>query len=599
MAVTVAPYGNTLSVNTCENASDWTGEVPADVTDFYKEGTQCVGFTVRDASQADITITGTWSLSGKHLRMWFMTTAVKELDIEANDGLQVILGDGTNTGYYTVLGGDTYPGGWYNIVLDCDRTPDGGSQPTLTAITTIGLRFNTVASAKNTQNTWVDMIHCCDGLSVYGDDGGGYFDFDNIYLADTDDTNGWGVIRKISGVYYVNGMLRFGDSAGTNSCKFQAKSQVVVFEDRPVDSALYDFDIVDNGTGITEFILGDISGTKGIQGCVIRVQTSGQTPVFTLDAKTDTDVDNFKMYATSFFGGGAFAFSKSSTWAEVRGCSFEECGQIDPFTCDVRDSFFINTTDVDSALLWNESIDISDSYFIANTTGAGIEMPSAVGTPYTYDALFFSGNTYDVLNSSGSAISVSKTNGSDPTSYEGSLVTFIGASVTVFVKVVDADGTEMENARVYLQALDNSGPFPFEETVTSITNVGTTATVAHTGHGMQNNDYVNIDLSGSGSEQSHYQNDGVFQITYIDVDSYSYTMPSAPGSSPTGTIKATFVALTGLTDINGDKSTTRVYPSDQPVTGWARITPQYKTAKLFGTVDDVLGYSATGVLADD
>ena len=149
-----------------------------------------------------------------------------------------------------------------------------------------------------------------------------------------------------------------------------------------------------------------------------------------------------------------------------------------------------------------------------------------------------------------------------------------------------------------MKASNGTGPFPFEETVT-ISNSGTTATVTHTSHGMQNNDYINIDLSASGSEKTHYQNDGVFQITYIGVNSYSYTMLSAPGSSPSGTITATFVALTGLTDVNGDKSTTRVYPSDQPVTGWARKTPQYKTAPLFGAVDDVNGYSSTGVMIDD
>jgi len=598
MAVTVANYGNTLAVDDCEDASLWTGESPADVLDFYKEGTQCIGFTISEASQADVYRTGSWDLSGKHLRLWFMTTAVKELDIEANDGLQIYLDDGTNTGYYTVLGGDTYPGGWYNIVLDCDRTPDGGSQPTLTAITTIGLRFNVLDRAKNAQNTWIDMIHCCDGLSVYGDDAGGYFDFEELYTADSDTANAWGVIRKISGVYYLNGMLRIGDGAGVNGTKFQAKSQVVIFEDRPVDSALYDFDIVDNGTGVTEFILGDKSGTKGIQGCTIRVEDGAQTPKFSLDAKTDTDVDNFKLYATAFYGGSTFEFPATASNVEVVGCSFELCGQVDPNSCDVRDSFFINTTNVDSALLWNENIDIEDCFFIANTIGAGIEMPSAVGTPYTYTNLVFSGNTNDVLNSSGSTITISKTGTSDPTSYEGTLVTFVGASITVYVKALDTDGVEVQNARVFLKAKDGTGPFPFEDTVT-ISNSGTTATVTHTAHGMQNNDYVSIDLSASGYEKSHYQNDGVFQITYISSTQYSYTMLSAPGSSPSGTIKATFVALTGLTDVNGEKSTTRVYPSDQPVEGWVRKTPNYKTSKLFGTVDDILGYTATGVLVND
>jgi hypothetical protein len=154
------------------------------------------------------------------------------------------------------------------------------------------------------------------------------------------------------------------------------------------------------------------------------------------------------------------------------------------------------------------------------------------------------------------------------------------------------EATDIENARVFLKAKDGTGPFPFEESVT-IVNSGTTATVTHTAHGMASNDYA--DIKGA----SLAINNGAHQITVTGANTYTYTMSSSPGSSPTGTITSTFVALYGLTNASGDKSTSRVYASAQPVTGWVRLTPAYKTAPLFGEVSATTGYSATGVLISD
>ncbi len=139
------------------------------------------------------------------------------------------------------------------------------------------------------------------------------------------------------------------------------------------------------------------------------------------------------------------------------------------------------------------------------------------------------------------------------------------------------------------------GPYPDKDPVT-IVNSGTTATVTHTGHGMLNNDYVYIEGGDI------VANEGVFQITYINANSYSYTMGSSPGSSPTGTITSTFVGLYGLTNSSGVKSTSRVYDADQLVTGWARkasSSPYYVAAPMRGTIDSADGLSATGVLVSD
>lgn len=597
MAVTVSCKNYSL-IDDCSDYTTWNGETPANVTDFYKEGSSCVGFTVRGDGANDIYLdTGSWNLSGKHLHFWMMTTALKELLSEASNGIQVVLGDGTNTAYYTVGGGDTYPGGWWNVVLDCDRSPTSGSQPTLTAITYIGIRFNHTGSAKNNQNTWIDHVYTGDGLIAYGDDGGGYFDFDDILAVDQDTTYGWGVITKFGGVYFTIGSITIGDASGSSATKFNPKSSILIFENRPVDAALYSVEVVDNGTGTTEFILGDKSGTKGIQGCIFRVQTPSQSAKFSLDAKTDSDVDYFKLYASVFYGGSTFGFPSGGVNVEVIGCSFESCGQVDPSSCDLRDCLFINTSDADAALLWNESIDINTCYFIANTVGAAIEHPSAAGSPYAYNALKFSGNTYDVLNSSGSAISINKNNGSDPTSYEGSLVTFLGVSVDIVITVRDVVSFGLiENARVLLEAADGSGDLYFNQAVIQITRSGTTATVNHTSHGLSTGAWVHV----QGCDQLEYNI--AAQITYVDANNYSYQVSGTPASPATGSPTVTGVVFNHLTSALGKVSDTRSWTVNQNLVGKVRrstSSPLYQSQPIVETADKDNGLSVTVYLIPD
>lgn len=66
----------------------------------------------------------------------------------------------------------------------------------------------------------------------------------------------------------------------------------------------------------------------------------------------------------------------------------------------------------------------------------------------------------------------------------------------------------------------------------SIVNSGSIATVTHAAHGMSTGDYVAV------AGASLTQNNGIFQITYVNTTTYTYTMSSSPGANPTGTITA-------------------------------------------------------------
>lgn len=463
MAVTVAGknYSQIESCNTTGGTWSLTEEVDAA---NKKEGSGSLSFTMKANGVNTLILSGLSVdfLSGSaHLRFWFLDSAPGLL-ADTNAAVEVGVSDGINTGYWN-LNAQRYAGGWKNMVIDTGKAVDSGTKPTnMNAITSIIFRITQTAGGKNFDNVWLDNICKSDGLIAYGDDGGSYFDFDDIFNAD-DGILGHGIIRKISGIYYIIGSLEFGNSAGINGCKFQAKSQVAVFEDRPVNVDLYDIDIVDNGTGTTEFILGAKSGTAGIQGCTVRVESTSQLAKFDLDANADADVDNFKMYASVFYGADSIKFANAAVNVEVLGCSFEKCKQVDPDDAVTKDCFFIDSADVDAALLWNENINITTCNFIANTTGAGIEMPSAVGTPYAYNGHLFSGNTHDVLNSSGSAITINKNNGSNPITSEGSAVTFL-ASVTITVTVKDESGNIIQNAQTAIYKVSDRSQIMNEDT---------------------------------------------------------------------------------------------------------------------------------------
>jgi hypothetical protein len=494
----------------------------------------------------------------------------------------------TGNKYWTVVDNTTnveWAGEWITIKLDVNSTSTFSTSGTLdlSAVDTVGINVDNSNSGniRSIENTYIDAIRFGTGLKITGT----AWDWDDVAADDNLNANKYDIVRKVGpGIFEVNGQLQVGDGATTTT---PASSNETLF-------------------------FKDIS-TSGIEGGPIGKQASGFYKITVTGSGCTCDFDNMNIIASS---NAPFIFDADDTglpdasinWngGTVIQCTsflsdgaqdflnigFYDCGQIDPAGSDFTDFLIDGYSGTDGALLWPGGTTVKNG--VIQNCSRAIEVTQA--SNQTYDNITFPSNTYDThLNNGGTDIDISKTNGSNPTNYiatGGGTVTYVGAAVDVYVKIVDFDGDDVSGARVFLKAKDNTGPFPFEETVT-ISNSGTTATVTHTGHDMATNDYVAI------KGASHWQNNGVHQITVSDANTYTYSMPSDPGSSPTGTIKSTFVALYGTTDVSGEKSTTRVYPSAQPVVGWARITPTYKTAKLFGTVSATEGYSGMGVLIDD
>ncbi len=178
----------------------------------------------------------------------------------------------------------------------------------------------------------------------------------------------------------------------------------------------------------------------------------------------------------------------------------------------------------------------------------------------------------------------------------GMTINFVNAK-TVKVTVKDANTlVAIQNARVLLEAAAG-GDLPALASVT-ITRSGSTASVAHTAHGMSAGNSVII----RGANQPEYN--GIFTISNVTTNAYDYAVPGTPATPATGTITATCAILSGLTDASGILQTTAFnYTNPQPVTGKVRRATaaygtKYKGGTLSGTITSS-GLDTTTLLISD
>ena len=210
--------------------------------------------------------------------------------------------------------------------------------------------------------------------------------------------------------------------------------------------------VVDNGTGTTEFLLGEKSGTAGINGCTIMVEDITQTPLFDLIA-TDADITDFGVYGTTFLGADATNLPADSTLTEVLNTNFNACGQIDPSTCTMLNCNFVASaaTGTGAVLLDSTTYNITYCNFIACTYGIQI---TTTGTFDSVTGLVFTNSgTADLNNTSGGSVTWNNDTptGANASTYTGS--TTINSNVTLLIHVIDSDQNDIIGAQTAIKLL--------------------------------------------------------------------------------------------------------------------------------------------------
>jgi hypothetical protein len=451
MAVIVTD--NRTTASTADATTGWTGSATVTLGTSQPdpvEGTGRLGMVVSNATQnAFFTLPAPVNMGGTGTLVYAWVFPRGEMDTTVNGGIQIQLGDGTNRIGFHLAGSDRSgfrhdqgPVGWQCLVLDTanlptNRTVFAGSFAALnlSAITQIGIAFKTlVKSVGGVENCFWDVIRYGNGgLTITGGTAGDPGKFSEIAALDRSSAAGraYGIIRELgAGLFGLQGPLRFGDSIGTSSTYFYDTNTTVAFEDRGFTSDKYRIDVVGNTTGSTLFQLGNKSGTGdaagGSDGCTIQVPATASA-VF--DA-SNANLQNFRLYGSTLAGFlEGVTFSSNATNGpnhEITGSTFRRCGQVNLGRVFTRTTEFTAYNGAAAALLWNENINIRNSSFTSNTDmtndPAGIEHPSAAGSPYTYDGLTFGANDFDIFNSSGSTITINAINGSNPATHRGSTV---------------------------------------------------------------------------------------------------------------------------------------------------------------------------------
>ena len=452
--------GNVPSfIHYCET-DDWTASDGTD-GEIKKQGTYAIAWVAR-GSTGDQTQWDRGSgidLTGQHFRIWINHAAIPYLDPESGGGFQVGLSsDNSNWAYWTLFGSDTYEGGWFNGIIDCDSTPTSGSF-TKTSVRYYRLLINTSGLAANKVNTWYDYLSYGDGYYATGGTSGDEIDLAGMLAQDI--ANGYGMLLRYEGIYFAYGELQIGNGATTTW--FEMLDEVLVFTSAPVASSLYS-------------IRGEGAGCRiNIDNSVIRAAGSA---VWSLDMD-DSNLLVCTITATLIgTNGGAVSFKSGQT---ITDDVFDGCGTIAAGGADMTGSIvkgYEGSSD-SSALSWNVATDpdgyLDEMSFVKGTASThAIEFGTSAPTSITLRGIDFSG--YNASNgqtdstfyvaATGGSVSISLVECTGNVSYKsaGATVT-ISSDVTMTVTVKDQDGVAVVGAQVAVYRESDDTELMNEDTI--------------------------------------------------------------------------------------------------------------------------------------
>jgi hypothetical protein len=568
---------------------------PAD-TDNFIQGTRCTskstgasgaparaGIGIATANQTITTPSAVYT--------WVFLGAGALVSNASSGGIRVIVGS-SSAAYkeWFVLGSDTLQYcGWTCIAVDPSTTADANTGTAGANYAYFGADFNCLINIGKGNPMAIDKIAHGRTITITGGDANGYATFAGIAANNDNANNRWGQFQAISGGYQLQGKLQIGTSGAVADFR-DTNQNIVTAVSLKVAASFNAIEVANTSsrldwTGVNWSSLGTVSrGTFTVTNDPdVNITGCSFTDLSTFSCNVNTTIVD-----TIFRRCGAITLNG----ATITGCVIDSCRDAASiiaarantvtgctFTSDGSNhAMDLGTVSATTTMQWNNTL-VNYATSDGSTGNEAIKVNVASGQTLT--------------------INVS-TGASTPSVYNtgtGTVVIVAGA-VTASLKVTTATGANIASAAVLVKAAAG-GSLPANVTVT-IVNTGSSANVSHTGHGMVTGDKVLIKfVSDTGKVAA---NEGVFTITKTNNDYYSYTMASSPGSSPTGTIKATYVLLSGTTDTDGNISMSRTFSTNQPVTGWARKStsaPYYKQGAVNGTVTTGSGVALSAILVAD
>jgi hypothetical protein len=539
-----------------------------------------------------------------HIYSWCLCSIPGLMATRDNRGLVMCVGDDTsNFVKFHLQGGDTLPFGgiqpyavrFDNTTLTNFRTLVGtpGTSPSQ-----IGVGSNITAVARF-DNTAIDASRIGTGYDIlHGTGADPEANFAGIGADDASTAEG--VLVATEGGFLLQGKLRIGDSS--NPCEFLDSNTSILIVDSIHSQTTFTEIIVEHASSI--LTLANVTFTG------LGTNNPGRFEMITSAATVALTSCGFVDFGDTILGTGATLAS----------CSWVGSAAVDALGASLSGSTIQipNVSANTSGLIWNVNTDpdgkIDDMTF-TKTSGVAhhaIEFGTAIADAADFtirDCEFgtdFSGTedgsvgdeTFHFLDTTGSiTLNLVGCGGNFGYRTEGVAVSIVTDPVTMTLTITDnaSPPVVIEDARVFMEASDGTGPLPFNDSV-AIVQTGGTATVTHAAHGLETNKYVVI----RGAAENEYNK--VAQVTVVDAGEYTYSVDSGVGSPATGSPVATGVIISGLSSVLGVIADTRTYSGNQPFKGWARKSsaqPFYSSGNLSGILSSVDGFTASISLLSD
>jgi hypothetical protein len=386
--------------------------------------------------------------SGEHFFVWgcmgeFYSCGAYPATTDIS-GIYILVRDSSsNIGYMNLTGAPDYGGQWQTFVCYLGGTFDAneGTDPNPVNCDGLGIGFyNDTQNSKATYNCFFDYLRISsgnDGLKITTTLSS-VADFDDIVSGNSSEGL---LIETPEGVYRMIAPLRFGDTS-SGDMEFSDTGKTIVIPDVRINAGFTGITVEGNSTGTIKWQIGAKSGTRGIQGCTLQAISTAHIPFFTA---TDTDIDELKLYGSTFVNWGTFQFPVTATGREAIDCNFIACGEVQVSTMIVKYCNFIDAPDggdgVGAIGISSTSHNVSNCSLINCATGIHIDTAGN----YSLTNVNFSGCTNDVDNSASGTDTATYTTQDSTQSIGGSLTNdAVGESFT-------GDGNELANAVFYLK----------------------------------------------------------------------------------------------------------------------------------------------------
>lgn len=612
------------------DGGDGTGGAPVDLagastgtadTSTYLEGASSYTISASNSLVGMMYDAGTaQNWSSNHFYITANSGVVGLMSTKAAGGFRVRFCGATVTDFFEVYvgGNDSWPigisGGWVNFVVDIEEAwtnPDntGGTKPATSAIRYVGIANLLGSMPKMADNTWLDTIHRLPdgtaGVLIQGRNGG-TTDWDSADILTQLGTGQMVFWQGPGGSYVVNAPVQIGIS-DTTTHGFTDTNATWLWDDQEfVATDLYKISALGNSGGTTNVTFGSKSGTgtgaTGAQGLAITANSSGVRWDLDFD---DPDLDAIGFYGCSFQHGGSFQLDDVAV--EAINTLFVDVTTVEATNSDLflKNSYINSSTTADNgALVWNENLDVDgilDSSTFEQGTAAhhAIDFGTAVATELTLRGFNFTGFS-SVADSNGATLRFLATSGSINVNLvdctvdgglattanvgvddaAGIVVTLVVDPKTTKLTITEADGTFIENARVFLETADNGGGsgFPYEAAVSTLTQAAGVATLtASAAHGLDTGDKVVV----RGAAEQPYNS--VVSITVTSTTVFTYVIDSGATTPAGGTPIFSYVPIQGLTNASGVIQSSKTWPASQSLKGYARkssASPYFKQTAI-------------------